>query len=236
MQQVGLKTTRVLLRTKTQALGRGLAALAGGLDDLEVHTTSADLPQMIDAVMALRPNVIIMDTGLHVDFACLSELRNRVPECRIVLWVESISVEIAHHARAAGVVGILRKDASDELLLTCMRKVSEGEFWFERSLMSALLKVHHVRLSPREQQLLMLVAQGLSNKQLANDLAISEGTVKVYLAKLFRKVGVHDRYELAMQGLRSLGVATVEPNDIKEPYPSFLQSVVIHSSRHTETH
>ena len=84
-----------------------------------------------------------------------------------------------------------------------------------------------MRLSPREQQLMRLVAQGLSNKQLAAELMISEGTIKVYLAKLFRKLGVHDRYELAIQGLRSLGLANIDTHSMAEPYPAFLASVVV---------
>jgi DNA-binding NarL/FixJ family response regulator len=143
-----------------------------------------------------------------VDFACLTELRKRRPRTYVVLWVDSISVEVAHHAKAAGVRGVLRKDASDELIVRCLQTVAAGEFWFERSLLNSLLELREVKLSPRERQLLRLVAQGLSNKQLAAELSISEGTVKVYMAKLFRKVGVHDRYELAMHGLRSLGLAS----------------------------
>jgi len=86
-----------------------------------------------------------------------------------------------------------------------LRKVSEGEMWFERTLLSSLLQVKEVGLSPRERQLLRLVSQGLSNKQVAATLSIAEGTVKVYFSKLFRKVGVNDRFELALYGLRNLG-------------------------------
>jgi DNA-binding NarL/FixJ family response regulator len=146
--------------------------------------------------------------------------------------MHSISVEVAHQARAAGVRGVLRKDASDEVLFVCLSKVSRGEPWFERALLNSLLEVREVRLSPRERQLLRLIAMGLSNKQLAAELMISEGTVKVYLAKLFRKVGVHDRYELAMHGLRSLGVTAMDMNGIANGDPVFTHSLVVGAQRH----
>jgi DNA-binding CsgD family transcriptional regulator len=76
--------------------------------------------------------------------------------------------------------------------------------------MQGLLNVREVRLSPRERQLTELISRGLGrNKQSAAELQITEGTVKVYLCKLFRKTGVHDRYELALHGLRNLGVSGV---------------------------
>jgi DNA-binding NarL/FixJ family response regulator len=185
-----------------------LKALGEQRQDIEVLTCDPELQVFLDDAERLQPTTVLLDTSAQVDFACLTELRKRRPGTYVVLWVDSISVEVAHHAKAAGVRGILRKDASDEVLIRCLHTVANGELWFERSLLNSLLEVREVRLSPRERQLLRLVAQGLSNKQLAGELMISEGTVKVYMAKLFRKVGVHDRYELAMHGLRSLGLTS----------------------------
>jgi DNA-binding NarL/FixJ family response regulator len=214
---------RVLLRTKTGALRRGCADLAREAGDIEVSTSGAELPEFMTIAETLRPHVVLLDTAAHVDFGCVAELRRRCPEARIVLWVDSMSIEIAHHARGVGVAGALRKDASDDIFKRCLRQVANGEVWFERSLLNSLLQVREVRLSPRERQLLRLVTEGLSNKQLAAELSISEGTVKVYLAKLFRKMGVHDRYELALHGLRTLGVTTLSdlrfPNDQIAGFP-----------------
>jgi DNA-binding NarL/FixJ family response regulator len=200
---------RVLLRTATPTLARGFLSLAATRPEIEAAACEAELSGFLDRAEQYEPAVVLVDTESQVDFACITELRRRCSDVRVVLWIESISVEIAHHARAAGVRGVLRKNAGDDLLIRCLREVAAGELWFERSLLNSLLEVREVRLSPRERQLLRLVAHGLSNKQLAAELMISEGTVKVYLAKLFRKVGVHDRYELAIHGLRSLGLTSM---------------------------
>src|SRR5262249_46784763 len=146
--------------------------------------------------------------------------------CKMVLWVYSISVEMAHRARAMGVRGVLRKDLSTDLLARCLATVAAGDLWFDRALLTSMLQVREVKLSPRERQLLRLNTLGLSNKELAAELEISEGTVKVYLAKLFRKVGVHDRYELALYSLRSYGAA---PSTTENDPAAFSPSLIIHA-------
>ncbi len=88
--------------------------------------------------------------------------------------------------------------------IRCLEKVAAGKVRFERDLMTALMEARPVRISPRERQLVDLATRGLSNKQMASELSISEGTVKVYFSKLFRKAGVSDRFELVLLGLRNL--------------------------------
>jgi len=198
---------RILLHTTAPVLARGFELLSSQDEDLEAFSSDGDIPQLIRTMEERAPDVVLLDTPNQVDFGVLSELGRQRPGCPVVLWVYTISVEMAHHARRLGVRGVLRKDLADEFLLRCLRKVAAGELWFDRALLNSMIQVREVRLSPRERQLMRLIAQGLSNKELASQLIISEGTVKVYLAKLFRKVGVHDRYELAMHGLRSLGLA-----------------------------
>jgi DNA-binding NarL/FixJ family response regulator len=196
----------VLLHTVSPVLAHGFEALR--LPGIRAIAFTGESAMAADAAREHRADVILLDPPAQIDFASISEVAMRCPETPIVLWVYSISVEMAHQARARGVRGVLRKDLPEELMTRCLRAVANGELWFDRALMNSMLQVREVKLSPRERQLMWLIAQGLSNKQLAAELSISEGTVKVYLAKLFRKVGVHDRYELAMHGLRSLGMST----------------------------
>jgi DNA-binding NarL/FixJ family response regulator len=161
-------------------------------------------PELIAEIQKENPDVVLIETTPDFDWLTLCELKRMCPDTKVVLWVQSISVELAHSTKALGVRGILRKDSPTELLVRCLRNVSEGEVWFEKALLDSLLWGKTVRLSPREGQLLRLVSQGLSNKEVAFRLGIAEGTVKVYFSKLFRKVGVSDRYELALYGLRNL--------------------------------
>jgi DNA-binding NarL/FixJ family response regulator len=103
-----------------------------------------------------------------------------------------------------GVRGIVRKTLPAETLIECLRKVHQGELWFEKSLTDSMLSARKVTLTRREGQLVTLLSQGLKNKEIATVLCVSENTVKVYLSRLFQKVGVKDRFELALYGLRNV--------------------------------
>jgi DNA-binding NarL/FixJ family response regulator len=218
---------RILLQTPAPVLARGFEGLSLQYDDLEAFSSDGDIPQLIRAMEERDPDVVLVDTPSHVDFGILSELGRQRPDCPVMLWVYAITVEMAHHAKRMGVRGVLRKDVADEFLVECLRKVAAGELWFDRALLNSMIQVREVRLSPRERQLMRLIAQGLSNKEIASQLMISEGTVKVYLAKLFRKVGVHDRYELAMHGLRSLGLAAGQIDGVAADSAVFAGSLLM---------
>jgi len=134
----------------------------------------------------------------------LTEMKHAMMSSKIVLWVNSISTELAFQAMGLGVRGILRKTLPTDLQVKCLQKVQAGELWFEKALTDSFLCARRVALTQREGQLVSLLAQGLKNKEIASTLMISEGTVKVYLSRLFQKVGVKDRFELALFGLKNL--------------------------------
>src|SRR5689334_444877 len=94
---------RVLLRTATPTLARGFTALGKERDDIDVFVCGSDLGVFLEEAERLQPSAVLLDTSAQVDFACLTELRKRRPGTSVVLWTDSISVEVAHHAKAAGV-------------------------------------------------------------------------------------------------------------------------------------
>ena len=97
--------------------------------------------------------------------------------------------------------------------MKCLQKVQAGELWFEKALTDSFLCARRVALTQREGQLVSLLSQGLKNKEIATTLMISEGTVKVYLSRLFQKVGVKDRFELALFGLKNLTTGQIPVGD-----------------------
>jgi DNA-binding CsgD family transcriptional regulator len=103
-----------------------------------------------------------------------------------------------------GVRGILANDISVDALFSALQTIRGGGLCFERELTDNLLCQTRVTLTRRERQLVSLVAQGLKNKEIAYSLGIAEGTVKVYLSRLFEKLGLKDRLDLALYGLRNL--------------------------------
>ncbi len=90
--------------------------------------------------------------------------------------------------------------------MKCLLKVAAGELWVEKALSDKLLSTSRVALTTRERQLAGLLTQGLKNKEVAYSLGIAEGTVKVYLSRLFQKLGVKDRFELALFAMEHISV------------------------------
>jgi DNA-binding CsgD family transcriptional regulator len=105
--------------------------------------------------------------------------------------------------------------------------VAEGGLWFEETLKTSFTSMRTVSLTRRESQLVSLLSQGLKNKEIASTLFISEGTVKVYLSRLFHKLGVKDRFELALFGLKNMpiGEALVEVPQPRQEQSSFRKDV-----------
>lgn len=134
----------------------------------------------------------------------VGNLRKAVPAARIILWGRSIPVEYAYQAAQSGVCGVLKRPCGLQDLEQCLRSVAANGTWFDGTLVSAFLETRSVALTRRESQLVSLLAHGLKNKEIATALAISEGTVKVYMSKLFDKLGVKDRFELALYGLKNM--------------------------------
>jgi len=112
----------------------------------------------------------------------------------------------------SGARGIVRKSADVGSLLACLRAVAGGRSWMQDSVFrDAVLPESPMRsdLTPREQQVMELVEQGYKNREIAQELGIRPGTVKIHLKHIFEKTGVHGRHGLALTGLRQKGVITL---------------------------
>lgn len=195
---------RILLHSDEPILTMGLQAILAPHADLEMITAPGGIQNLIEALREQSPDILLLDMTSDVTFSVLTEIKRAVLNCKVLLWVHSISTELAFQAMALGVRGILRKTLPPDLTVKCLVKVHEGELWFEKALTDSFISAKKVALTQREGQLITLLAQGLKNKEIATMLEISEGTVKVYLSRLFQKVGVKDRFELALYGLKNL--------------------------------
>jgi DNA-binding NarL/FixJ family response regulator len=119
-----------------------------------------------------------------------------------VLWANELSEADALRALQLGIRGILKKTAPPQVLIECMREVAAGKIWMEDSsqIVGFLQRRQTSRLTPREREVVRLVCQGLKNKQIAANLGITPGTVKVHLMHIFEKTGLKDRFALAVHG------------------------------------
>src|SRR5579885_2412389 len=196
--------TRILLYSDEPILAKGLESVLRQVEGFELLPTCNTVTGVIEQVAHNAPDLVLLDLTPDITFAVLSELKHAMSSTKIVLWVNSISTELAFQAMGLGVRGILRKTLPTDLQVKCLQKVQAGELWFEKALTDSFLCARRVALTQREGQLVSLLSQGLKNKEIASTLMISEGTVKVYLSRLFQKVGVKDRFELALFGLKNL--------------------------------
>ncbi|MEQ1946289.1 MAG: response regulator transcription factor [Bryobacteraceae bacterium] len=128
----------------------------------------------------------------------------------VVIWGTSITEAEALRFLQAGAKGILRKTAGVPMILSCLRTVSEGRSWMEDCVFrdsGRSDRYPRSELTHREQQVLVLVEQGFKNKEIAHELGIRPGTVKIHLKHIFEKTGVRGRYGLAINGLRDRTMA-----------------------------
>lgn len=154
--------------------------------------------------------VVLLDKalGLQGVIDTLNELRHANATVSPVVWGISMSEPEALRLLQSGARGILRKNVDREVFLTCMRSVAEGRAWME----SCVFRESGMRdrnqrsdLTARERQVLELVEQGMKNREIAEELGIRPGTVKIHLKHIFEKTGVHGRYGLALNGIRQRG-------------------------------
>ncbi len=198
---------RVLLYSDQPILATGLQAVLRSAQGFELVSICSCVDELAGRLNAEQTDIALLDLTPEITFGALSELRRAAVSCKLVLWVNTISTELAFQSMGLGIRGILRKTLPTELQIKCLQKVHAGELWFEKALTDSFLSARRVALTQREGQLVSLLSQGLKNKEIATALLISEGTVKVYLSRLFQKVGVKDRFELALFGLKNLTTA-----------------------------
>lgn len=196
---------RVLLYTTVPIIAKGFTVVLSAVPDFDLVGVCTSIGQLPQTVAVTAPNLLVVDVDEQVSYEGLLELRRAMPAgCKVVLWVQSITPELAYQMMRLGVRGILRRTLGSDVMLKCLQKVCEGECWFEETLTASFLNIRTVRLTRRESQLISLISQGHKNKEIADALFIAEPTVKIYLSRLFRKVGAKDRFELALYGLRNM--------------------------------
>jgi DNA-binding NarL/FixJ family response regulator len=194
----------------------GLAKILATCDDLEFIGSAPNPTEALETVRQRHPDVILIDQspGLKSVFQFLSDVKNTSSQCQPVLWVNDLAEIDCFRALQIGARGILKKTLPVESVLECLRSVAHGNVWIESSLsedvMGSFDRRSTPRLTPREKEIVHHVCGGLKNKEIADALSITAGTVKVHLMHIFEKTGVKDRFELAVHGRRLLGIEHAE--------------------------
>jgi two-component system, NarL family, response regulator NreC len=189
------------------AVVRGaLKALLDGQSDFSVVGEAADIASARAAVLESGPRVLILDVnmpdGLAVD--AVAGLREEAPKTEIVLLTMERDLSLARRAIKAGALGYLFKDAAHLELIEAVRQASVGREYLSASVAAGLKeagKVEHEILSPRETEVLRLMALGHTNREIAGQLSLSVRTVETHRAHIQQKLGLDSRPELTRYAL-----------------------------------
>ena len=195
----------VLLVDDHQMVRTGLSTLLGATSDILVVGEARDGEDACVQAAKLRPDVILMDLSMPVvdGVEATSRILAEQPHVRVVVLTSFSDHERVGDALAAGAVGYLLKDCEPTDLLGAIRSAAAGHVPLDPRVAKILLPAaENTRpedsMSPREVEVLRLVAQGLANKQIGRRLGISERTVKAHLGRVFRQLGVSDRTSAAL--------------------------------------
>ena len=187
--------------------------MLAGCEDFDYQGSVPTLSDAFSAARQNQPDIILVDhsAGLKAVFEFIAEVKSASGKCQTVLWVQDLAEVDCFRALRCGARGVLKKTSQVEVLLDCLRTVGRGDVWIEGSSEQQLEgneRRSAPRLTPREKQIVQQICEGLKNKEIAEALSITAGTVKVHLMHIFEKTGVKDRFELAIQGRKLLGLET----------------------------
>ncbi|MCD2186978.1 response regulator [Actinomycetospora soli] len=203
--------TGVLVVDDHAVVRQGLVALISTVADLDVVGEARDGDEAVERVEALRPDVVLMDLSMPgTDGAAATRrIRDLAPDVRILVLTSFADQRHVLAALDAGADGYLLKHAEPETILEGLRQVARGEAPLDGRAARVLLSARSdpprtVDLTDRESEVLLLVADGLGNKQIARRLAITERTVKNHLTHIYQRLGVTDRTQAALWTERHL--------------------------------
>jgi two-component system nitrate/nitrite response regulator NarL len=191
----------------------GLRTLIQTDPNFEIVAVCSDGQAALQAIAELQPDLAVLDVsmpGLN-GIEVLAEINARGLKSRVVFLTASAGDHQIVEAAERGAYGLILKDAAADMLLTCMQSVSSGRRWIPSDLVEAALQREQQRrsknikvegaLTPREREIVLLAAEGLSNKEIARKLGLSDGTIKIHLHNIYHKLGVSNRTALTALAL-----------------------------------
>ena len=206
---------RILICDDQDVVREGLSAILGTASGMEVVGVAEDGAQAVELVTAHVPDLVLMDLNMPGvnGIQATRMIHEKFPQVRILALTTYDADEWVFDAIRAGAAGYLLKDAPRADLIKAIEGTAAGQSFVDPNVASKLLTyiagttvVHDstldVSLSPREREVLGLLANGLSNVEIAKQLFLSEGTVRNYVSGILDKLGVTDRTQAAIIALR----------------------------------
>ena len=215
---------RILVADGHPIVREGLKTVLATNPSLEVCGEASDGAETIDRVIDLDPDIVLMELKLpKVDgLTVLRSLQTRAPRSRVILFTSSDNKDDLVEAMKLGCSGILLKNGPTALIEKSIQRVYAGEIWLDSTTTAAVIRQfaspievivpppvngravrERAQLSQREREIIILIAQGYKNKEIAEKMFITEQTVKNHLHNVFDKLGVSDRLELALYAIHN---------------------------------
>lgn len=193
-------------------------ALKRSRHNLTILACTASINGLIENTQTHHPDVVLvslqLEDGANAGLLALAEIHARHPDVALIFMMNSANGKLAIDAFRAGAKGVFYRTTSFDLLCRCIRSVYQGQVWCGSAEMQQMLQALSVAvpvtlvsatgdelLTRRQQELVSLVTEGLTNREIARRLHLSEHTVKNYLFRIFDKLGVSNRAELIIYTL-----------------------------------
>ncbi len=213
---MGLETTRILLADDHNLVRRGLRLILDGEPDLQVVAEAADGNQAVELAARGDIDLAILDIAMPrmTGLQAAREMSRRTPAVRILMLSMYDNEQYFFEALKAGAAGYVLKSVADRDLVEACRAVRRGEPFVYAGVVTALIKDYLQRnrngqripdsiLTPREEEIIKLIAEGHSARDIAETLVISAKTVDRHRANIMQKLGVHDRLDLTRYAIRA---------------------------------
>jgi DNA-binding NarL/FixJ family response regulator len=205
MRMQGASTIRILAADDHPLIRAGLVSFLATEPGLEVVAEVGNGEEALEKYRELRPDIVLMDLSMPVmdGLAATKAIHDEFPDARVIVLTTYGGDEDIHRALDAGAMGYLVKDMVAEEVLNIIRTVHAGRRGIPQPIAAKLAEhTPRISLTPREIEVLSLVATGLSNAEAANRIGRTEGTVKVHLKNILQKLGANDRTEAVTTALR----------------------------------
>jgi len=213
------ETIRVLVVDDHAIIRKGIRAVLELVPDIDLAGEAENGKQAISLDLELAPDVVLMDLMMpEMDgIACIKKIREKRPKARILVLTNFAGEEMIFPAIKAGAMGYHLKDSSPEALEEAIRQVFRGEPSLHPIIAKKLLEEFqnppedpeiYETLTPRELEVLTQIAQGLENKEIAEQLVVSEATVRTHVSNILSKLHLASRTQAALYALRE-GLASL---------------------------
>ena len=208
---IAVKKIRILLVDDHMAIRVGLMTAVSDALDMEVVADVEDGAEALEAYRRHRPDVVVLDLRMQgmSGIETIRALRQEFGDVRILIFSNYAKGEEVFQAIKSGAQGFVVKEMALDRLLDAIRTVHTGGQYIPPQVAMRIGERMLAQLSPRETEVLRLVARGLSNKEIAAQLGLVVGTVKIHVANIFAKLGVSDRTQALVSAVKR-GIIEIE--------------------------